>query len=128
VYFLDPGTFQNHHGNMVLVDGTLYAGHGHNNGLPIAIDFASGKVLWGGRMRNAGQGSAAVAFADGRLYFRYQNGLMMLLEATPQAYREKGSFAIPNVRDPSWSHPVIINGRLYLREQANLYIYDVREG
>lgn len=126
VYFLDPGTFQNHHGNMVLIDGTLYAGHGHNNGMPIAIDFASGRVLWGGRMRNAGQGSAAVAYADGRLYFRYQNGLMMLIEATPQAYREKGSFTIPGVRNPSWSHPVIINGRLYLREQNNLYVYDVK--
>jgi outer membrane protein assembly factor BamB len=128
VYFLDPGTFQNHHGNMVLVNGTLYAGHGHNQGFPIALELTSGKVLWGGRLRNAGQGSAAVAYADGHLYFRYQNGVMMLIEASPQAYREKGSFQIPNVRNPSWSHPVIINGRLYLREQDTLYVYDVREG
>jgi hypothetical protein len=69
-----------------------------------------------------------VAYADGHLYFRYQNGVMMLIEASPQAYREKGSFQIPNVRNPSWSHPVIINGRLYLREQDSLYVYDVREG
>jgi outer membrane protein assembly factor BamB len=128
VYFLDPGTFQNHHGNMVLINGTIYAGHGHNQGFPIALELASGKVLWGGRLRNAGQGSAAVAYADGHLYFRYQNGVMMLIEASPQAYREKGSFQIPNVRNPSWSHPVIINGRLYLREQDSLYVYDVREG
>jgi hypothetical protein len=53
---------------------------------------------------------------------------MMLIEATPQGYREKGSFPIPNVNNPSWSHPVIIGGRLYLREQDNLYVYDVREG
>jgi len=129
VYFLDPGTFQNHHGNMVLVGQHLFAGHGHNRGIPIALDLATGKVLWGGDIRNAGQGSAAVSYADGHLYFRYQNGVMMLIEASPQGYREKGSFQIPNVGSiPSWSHPVIINGRLYLREQGNLYVYDVREG
>jgi outer membrane protein assembly factor BamB len=128
VYFLDPGTFQNHHGNMVLVGSNIYAGHGHNNGFPISIDLPSGKIAWGGNIRNGGQGSAAVSYADGHLYFRYQNGLMKLIEATPQGYREKGSFEIPNVRNPSWSHPVILNGRLYLREQDTLYVYDVREG
>ena len=127
VYFLESRTFQNHHGNMVLVGSHLYAGHGHNRGMPIAIEFASGNVAWGGNLRNAGEGSAAVAYADGHLYFRYQNGLMMLIEASPQGYREKGSFQIPNVRGPSWSHPVIVGGRLYLREQDNLYVYDVRE-
>jgi len=127
VYFLDPGTFQNHHGNMVKIGPVLYAGHGHNRGIPIALDFATGKVLWGGDIRNAGQGSAAVTYADGHLYFRYQNGTMMLIEATPEGYREKGSFQIPDVRNPSWPHPVIINGRLYLREQGNLFVYDLRD-
>ncbi len=128
VYFLDPGTFQNHHGNMVLVGSHIYGGHGHNRGIPIALELSTGDVAWGGNIRNAGQGSAAVAYADGHLYFRYQNGVMMLIEATPQGYREKGSFEIPNVRNPSWSHPVVINGRLYLREQGTLYVYDVRDG
>jgi hypothetical protein len=95
-------------------------------GLPICIEFLTGKVKWGGNARNAGTGSAAVAYADGRLYFRYQSGLMMLIEATPDGYREKGSFQIPNVRGPSWSHPVILGGRLYLREQDALYNYDIR--
>ena len=127
VYFLDPGTFQNHHGNMVKIGPVLYGGHGHNRGIPIALDFATGKVLWGGDIRNAGQGSAAVSYADGNLYFRYQNGMMMLIEAAPDGYREKGSFQIPDVHHPSWSHPVIINGRLYLREQGNLFVYDLRD-
>ncbi|HUF24686.1 MAG TPA: PQQ-binding-like beta-propeller repeat protein [Vicinamibacterales bacterium] len=126
VYFLDPGTFQNHHGNMVLHGSHIYGGHGHNRGIPIAIELATGDVAWGGDIRNAGQGSAAVAYADGHLYFRYQNGVMMLIEAMPADYREKGSFEIPNVRHPSWSHPVILNGRLYLREQDALYVYDVK--
>ena len=127
VYFLDGKTFQNHHGGMVLVGDHIYAGHGHNRGNPIAIELATGKVAWGGaELKNAGTGSAAVAYADGNLYFRYQNGLMVLIEATPAGYSEKGSFAIPGASAPSWPHPVIVGGRLYVREQDALLVYDVK--
>ena len=125
-YFLEGRTFQNHHGGMVLIGNHIYAGHGHNTGFPMCLELSSGKVLWGGNFRNDGSGSAAVTAADGQLYFRYQNGLMMLIEATPTAYREKGKFQIPGVRNPSWSHPVVTGGRLYLREQDALHVYDVR--
>ena len=125
-YFLASRVFQNHHGGMVLVGDHVYAGHGHNRGTPIAIELATGRVAWGGDIRNAGEGSAAVMAADGHLYFRYQNGVMMLIEATPAGYREKGQFMIPNVRNPSWSHPVVTGGRLYLREQDTLNVYDVK--
>jgi outer membrane protein assembly factor BamB len=128
VYFLDAKTFQNHHGGFVLVGNQVYGGHGHRKGFPICLEFATGKVLWGGDIRNAGTGSAAVAYADGNLYFRYENGVVVLIRATPEGYQEKGSFTIPNVKDPSWSHPVIAGGRLYLREQDTLYAYDVKAG
>lgn len=125
-YFLTGGDFQNHHGGMIEIGGTVYAGHGHNRGIPIAINLADGRTLWGGNMRNAGEGSAAITAADGHLYFRYQNGVMMLIEASPTGYREKGQFEIPDVRQPSWSHPVVAGGRLYLREQDVLHVYDIR--
>jgi hypothetical protein len=67
-----------------------------------------------------------VAYADGNLYFRYENGVVVLIRATPEGYQEKGTLTIPEVRNPSWSHPVIAGGRLYLREQDNLYAYDVK--
>jgi outer membrane protein assembly factor BamB len=126
VYFLDGRTFQNHHGGMVLIGDHVYGGHGQSKGFPIAIELATGKVAWGGDIRNAGSGSAAVTYADGHLYFRYQNGVMVLIEATPDGYKEKGSFEIPDVDDPSWSHPVVLDGRLYLREQDTLNVYDVK--
>ncbi|MDY7092700.1 MAG: PQQ-binding-like beta-propeller repeat protein [Acidobacteriota bacterium] len=125
VYFLPAEMFQNHHGGMILDDGTIYTGTGHNKGLPIALDKDKGQLVWG-PLRNDGRSSAAIAYADGHLYLRYQNGLMLLVEATPEAYREKGSFEIPNVQRESWSHPVIADGRLYLREQENLYVYDLK--
>jgi hypothetical protein len=112
---------------MVLVGDHIYAGHGHNRGNPIAIELATGKVVWGGpEQKNAGTGSAAVAYADGSLYFRYQNGTMVLIEASPAGYAEKGSFAIPGVSGPSWPHPVITGGRLYIREQDSLLAYDIK--
>jgi len=125
-YFLDANTFQNHHGGMILHGGHVYAGTAHNKGFPIAIELASGKVAWGPE-RNEGQGSAAVAYADGMLVFRYQDGRVYLIEATPEGYRERGSFVIPEVAQFSWPHPAIADGRLYLREQDNLWVYDLRE-
>jgi len=127
IYFLGAKTFQNHHGGMVLVGNHVYGGNGQSKGFPTCIEFTTGKVAWGGDIRNAGAGSAAVAYADGHLYFRYQNGVVMLIQATPEGYREKGSFTIPDVSKPSWSHPVVVGGRLYLREQDALYVYDVRK-
>ncbi len=54
LYFLDSKTLQNHHGGLVLVGNHVYAGHGHNKGFPICVDFITGKVAWGGDIRNAG--------------------------------------------------------------------------
>jgi outer membrane protein assembly factor BamB len=124
-YFIDPGDFQNHHGGLVLVNGYLYGGHGRNNGFPVCIEMSTGKMMWDKR-RGAGTGSAAVTAAEGRLYFRYQDGTMVLIEATPTAYKEAGRFTIPNVRSYSWAHPVIAGGRLYLREQDALHVYDIK--
>jgi outer membrane protein assembly factor BamB len=122
-YFLSGNDLQNHHGGMVLVDGYIYGGHGNNNGLPFCVEMKSGKILW--KNRGPGSGSAAVVYADGRLYFRYENGVMALIEANPDSYQEKGNFKIPNVSHPSWAHPVVLGGRLYLREWDQLYCYRI---
>lgn len=124
VYFLEHTRLQNHHGGLVLHDGYVYTGTGHNKGFPIAVELATGETAWG-PIRNDGRDSAAIAYADGRLYFRYQDGLVVLIGATPEGYEEHGSFRIPDVDKPSWPHPVIAGGRLFLREQDRLYVYDV---
>jgi outer membrane protein assembly factor BamB len=127
LYFLEASVLQNHHGGLVLVGNYLYGGHGQSKGFPICVELTTGKVAWGGDIRNAGTGSAAVVYADGNLVFRYQNGTVVLIEASPEGYKEHGSFAIPGVKDPSWSHPVVLDGVLYLREQDTLFAYDVRK-
>ncbi len=126
-YFLDGGTFQNHHGGMILLDGYVYAGHRHGNGFPICLAVETGDVVWGGNVRPAGNGSAAITYADGRLIFRYQNGTVALIEATPEGYRLSGTLTPEYQEDKSWSHPVVVDGKLYLREQDKLMCYDVRK-
>ena len=125
IRFLPADELQNHHGGMVLVGNHIYGGHGHNNGFPICLEFKTGKVAWR-EGRGAGEGSAAVVAADGHLYFRYQDGKMALVEASPKGYREKGTFQIPDCDSPSWSLPAVAGGRLYLREQDNLLCYRLR--
>lgn len=124
VYFLEANVMQNHHGGVILHGDTLYTGTGHNKGFPLAVDFLTGEVKWGPE-RNEGADSAAIVYADGRLYFRYRDGRVILVEATPEGYREHGTFLIPDVQMQSWSLPVIANGRLLLREQDDLFSYDV---
>jgi outer membrane protein assembly factor BamB len=126
VYFLPAKDLQNHHGGMVLVGDYIYCGHGHNAGEPSCVELKTGKVVW--RERGPGSGSSAVLAADGELYFRYQNGVMALVEATPSGYKEKGKFTLPeNSGKPSWPHPVIANGKLYIRDQDTLLCYDVKQ-
>jgi outer membrane protein assembly factor BamB len=126
-YFLSGNKLQNHHGQMILKDGYIYCGHGHNNGLPICVELDSGNVIWGGSDRGPGTGSAAIIYADGHLIFRYQSGEVALIEATPSAYRLQGSFKPAYIsKNPCWSQPVVIGGRMYLRDQDKLMCYDVR--
>jgi outer membrane protein assembly factor BamB len=110
---------QNHHGGVVLVDGTLY---GFSNAILTALDFATGKTLW--QHRSVGKGS--VTYADGRLYMMSEDNVVGLAEVTPRGYRETGRFAIADQGLPSWSHPVVSGGRLYIRNQNNLTVYDIK--
>jgi outer membrane protein assembly factor BamB len=127
VYFLDSKTMQNHHGGMVLLDGYVYAGHGHKQGFPLCIELKTGKVAWR-QPRGPGRGSAAVVYADGNLYFRYEDATMALIEANPNKYNLKGTFKIAANNGPSWPHPVIVGKRLYLRDGAELLCYDIAAG
>jgi hypothetical protein len=85
------------------------------------MEFNNGLVMW--RDRSVGKGS--LIYADGHLYCFSEGGVMGLIEATPTAYREKGRFEIDKGDWPTWSHPVVVGGRLYLRDQDKIYCYEV---
>jgi hypothetical protein len=117
VYF--TRNMKNHHGGVVLVDGYLY---GYNDTILTCLEFATGKMMW--RDRSVGKGS--VTFADGNLYIQGENNVVGLAQATPSGYVEKGRFTIPDKGLPSWSHPVISDARLYVRNQDTLLAYDIK--
>jgi outer membrane protein assembly factor BamB len=120
---------QNHHGGMVVVDGSLYGANGGNEGgALVCLDFKTGDVLWDERddtERRAPKGS--LALADGRLYYRTEKGPVLLIEPNPKEYVERGRFDQPErSKLPAWSHPVIANAKLYLRDQDLLLCYNVK--
>lgn len=125
VYYKRADELQNHHGGMILIGDHVYMGHGHNNGFPACVELRSGRNLWG-RTRGAGSGSAAIVYADGSLYFRYEDGVLALVDANPAGYELKRSFKIASNNGKSWPHPVIQEGRLYLRDQDELLCYALK--
>lgn len=124
VYFLKPKTLQNHHGGLLLIDGHIYGAHKHNGGDPICVEMKSGEVKWGPE-KGVGHGSACVTFVDGHLIYRYQSGHVALVKATPKGYELKGSFMPAHQEAESWAHPVVSDGKLYLREQDHIMCYEL---
>lgn len=122
-------TMENHHGGVILYDGALFGANGGNGGGYLAcLDFKTGEVLWNEaepNKRRVTKGS--VAFADGRIYYRTEEGPVVLIEPSRKEYLERGRFDQPERTDkPAWAHPVIANGRLYIRDQDTLFCYDVK--
>jgi outer membrane protein assembly factor BamB len=117
VYFTRE--MRNHHASSVLVGDHLY---GFSAAILTAMHFDTGKVAW--RDRSVGKGS--VIAADNRLYLFSEQGVVGLTEPSPDGYREHGRFTIETGRWPTWSHPVVAGGRLFLRDQDTIYAYNIR--
>jgi outer membrane protein assembly factor BamB len=110
---------RNHYTTSVLVGDHLY---GFSSGILTAMKFLTGEVAW--RDRSVGKGN--VIYAEGNLYAFGEDGVVGLIQATPQSYREKSRFEIRKGSYPTWTPPVIANGKLYLRDQDNLYCYNIK--
>jgi outer membrane protein assembly factor BamB len=110
----------NHHGGMVEKDGFLY---GSNEGVFACIDLRTGEPAW--RSREVSKGS--ITYADGLLYCRSQDGPVVLVEANSKSYVEKGRFNQPQRSNrQSWAHPVVADGKLFLRDQDILLAFDLK--
>lgn len=123
----------NHHGGVALVGDHLY---GYSDGDRkrdmkagwVSVDFATGKLAWVSDQLDKG----SVTAADGRLYcWGEKSDAVVLVDATPEKWTERGRFTLPKKsarKKPQggyWTHPVIANGKLYMRDQDLLFCFDV---
>ncbi|TWT99597.1 outer membrane biogenesis protein BamB [Botrimarina colliarenosi] len=123
----DNKLMKNHHGGVLLLGDKLY---GHSDGVGwLCQDFATGERVW--RERSA-LGKGAIAYADGRFYCQSEDeGDLVLIEASPAGWAEHGRFTlepqteIRKDKGKIWVHPVIVDGRMYLRDQDLLFSFDV---
>jgi outer membrane protein assembly factor BamB len=117
---------KNKHGGVVLVGDKVF-GDLDDSGNPWCADFKTGEVLWSRKAvkGSEGRGSASLTYADGKLYVRYANGWTVLVDATADKYTELGAFKIANQKGQAWAHPVVVGGKLYIRNLDTLYCYNV---
>jgi outer membrane protein assembly factor BamB len=119
---------KNHHGGVILVGDNIY---GHSDGYAwICQNFKTGEEVWNHR----GLGKGAIGYADGMLYCLDEaSGTVVLSEASPAGWKEHGRFKldpqtkIRSSRGKIWTHPVISNGKLYLRDQDLIFCFHVKK-
>jgi len=112
---------KNEFGGAVRVGDYVYASSGV---VFVCMDFKTGEVVW----RERSIGSGGLLYADGHFYLRNDRGILALIEANPKAYVEKGQFEQSDRgENKTWPTPVIVDGKLYLRDQDKLLCYDVRK-
>lgn len=130
VYHESRKSMENHHGGVVLVDGTIYGFTRANGGMWMAQDLMSGETLWQEKIR--GNKSGSIAYADGRLYcYNDGDGSVILVEPSRQEWKPLGQIRlpreteIPRDRGAIWAHPVIADQTLFLRDQDLIFAFDI---
>ena len=125
----------NHHGGVVLVDGYLYSYS--DKGGWVCKELLTGKVQWSKDKKDTKIGKGSLTCADGCLYcYSEDEGTCVLVQASPEGWKEKGRFTVPETSKNHgkqnggkfWTHPVVANGKLYLRDQDLIWCYDVKAG
>ena len=123
----DNKFMKNHHGGVIKFGDHVY---GYSDGYGwVCQDFKSGDLIWN---EKKALGKGAIAYADGHFYCLGEgDGRVVLIEASPKGWKPKGEFTITpqtkqrNPKGKVWTHPVISNGKMYLRDQELIFCYDI---
>jgi len=113
----------NRMGGVVLLNGKIYGLGDKVKGL-FCLDWKTGKEIahekFNGRL-------GSIISAEGMLYTYDESGEVALIEPTLTGYKKTGGFKVPYGTAQHWAHPVIENGRLYIRHGNSLMVYDIRK-
>ena len=110
---------RNHFSSSLYHDGHIY---GFDNSTFKCISAETGDQNWAKR----GLGKGSLIYADGNLVVLSDRGKLLLVEATPEEYREKGS--VQALDGKCWTAPTLAGGRLYLRSHSEMVSYDATAG
>jgi hypothetical protein len=117
------GALDTCHGGLVFADGKLF-GSFYRSKTWACLDARSGET----QAQVKGLAKGSVLYADGRFYCLSEEGEMALLEPTSRGFDVVGRFRlVPGPKTDVWTHPVILDGRLYLRFHETLFCYDIRQ-
>lgn len=111
-------SFRNHFSSPVVDGDHIY---GFDNATLKCIGLTDAGLAWAKR----GLGKGSLIAADGHLYVLSDSGKLLLVRATPEAYREMGS--IQALEGRSWTAPTLSGGRIYLRNHSEMVAYDVKK-
>lgn len=114
-----------HVGGVVLVDGYLYGANWKNNreGKWVCLEWSTGKVMY----ETEWQCKGSIITNDGLLYcYEEKKGNVALVKADPAGFNVISSFTMTKGSGPHWAHPVISNGRLYIRHGESMMVYDIK--
>lgn len=113
----------NHHGGILYLDDHIY-GTGHEKKGWFCLDFKTGKTLY----RDAEGGKGSFMYADGMFYYFTERGQVNLVKSSNESFKIVSSFQLPNMSTGfRWAHPVVCDGRLYLRHDDNLFVYKLSQ-
>lgn len=108
-------------GGIIVKDGYIY-GSKIDKKSWYCIDAKTGKTQYISKII----GDGAIIFADGLYYCYGMDGKMSLVDANPSSFNVISSFKVSKGTDQHWSHPVIHDGRLYIRHGNALMVYDIK--
>ncbi|MCP4711636.1 MAG: PQQ-like beta-propeller repeat protein, partial [Planctomycetes bacterium] len=112
-------TLDVHHGNVIELFGNIY---GAGSRSWICLDFKTGRI----KKDEKGVGKGSVTYADGMLYCYGERGTLGLAKVTPDGFEFVSQFKITKGTKEHWAHPVVHNGRLYIRHGDTLMCYDIK--
>jgi len=111
-------------GGIIIQDNIIYGSRHQKSAGFIGINAQSGALLF--EEEAAKNSGASVIFADNRIYRQESNGTTYLMSSDSKGFKIHGEFSTGKVKD-FWAHPVIADGKLYLRYDNTLYCYNVSE-
>lgn len=112
-------------GGSILIDGNLYGSAGSSI---MCIDYATGETRW----QDRSIGASSLCYAEGKLFLHGEENEVAMIAASGDRYQELGRFTPPNAperpgRAKAWTYPIVVDGKLLIRDVGTVWCYDIRK-